>query len=407
MPESTETARHALMGMASLMKQAFYGQDLNPLAEALLQRARANPQDAEALMDLATIRQLQFRPEEALPYQAEALAIQREYQLLPSGPIGIRLLALMIPGVLADNTPLEFLVEGSDIALTMLYLDPDAPLPSSFPDHDVMFVAIGEGDHARPLLHQLEALIPTWPHPVFNLPASILKTSREGTYANLKDQPGIVIPPTVRADRSTLERLASDEFPLSTLLEAGSFPIIIRPIASHAGKGLLKLENRSDLANYLHQMPDPEFYVSPFVDYRGADGQFRKARVALVQGRPFAVHLGISNHWMIHYLNAGMDQDVLKRAEEAVFMSKFDERFGHRHEAAWRIITERLGIDYLLIDCGETPQGELLIFEVDNSAVVHAMDPVAIFPYKKPQMHKVFAAFREMLDRDPLSTDSH
>jgi hypothetical protein len=28
---------------------------------------------------------------------------------------------------------------------------------------------------------------------------------------------------------------------------------------------------------------------------------------------------------------------------------------------------------------------------------VHAMDPVDIFPYKQPQMRKVFGAFRRML----------
>jgi hypothetical protein len=39
----------------------------------------------------------------------------------------------------------------------------------------------------------------------------------------------------------------------------------------------------------------------------------------------------------------------------------------------------------------------LLIFEVDSGAVVHSMDPIAVFPYKQPQMRKIFAAFRELL----------
>jgi hypothetical protein len=29
--------------------------------------------------------------------------------------------------------------------------------------------------------------------------------------------------------------------------------------------------------------------------------------------------------------------------------------------------------------------------------IVHAMDPVELFPYKQPQMRKLFAAFRRML----------
>jgi hypothetical protein len=49
------------------------------------------------------------------------------------------------------------------------------------------------------------------------------------------------------------------------------------------------------------------------------------------------------------------------------------------------------------IDCAETQDGELLIFEVDSNMVVHAFDPVDVYPYKQPQMQKVFAAFRAML----------
>jgi hypothetical protein len=43
------------------------------------------------------------------------------------------------------------------------------------------------------------------------------------------------------------------------------------------------------------------------------------------------------------------------------------------------------------------PDGSLLIFEIDNAAIVHALDDPDDFPYKRPQMRKVFAAFRDML----------
>jgi len=48
-------------------------------------------------------------------------------------------------------------------------------------------------------------------------------------------------------------------------------------------------------------------------------------------------------------------------------------------------------------DCSETPDGKLLVFEVDSGAVVHSMDSAELFPYKAPQMESVFAAFRKML----------
>ncbi len=102
---------------------------------------------------------------------------------------------------------------------------------------------------------------------------------------------------------------------------------------------------------------------------------------------------------MIHYLNAGMTESAPKRAEEAVAMERFDEGFAQRHGAALRAISERMGLPYLGIDCAEMPNGDLLIFEVDNAMIVHAMDPEEMFPYKIPAMQKVFNAFRDLLER--------
>ena len=61
----------------------------------------------------------------------------------------------------------------------------------------------------------------------------------------------------------------------------------------------------------------------------------------------------------------------------------------------------RVGLDYFLVDCAENQNGELLIFEADNTAVVHNMDSPELFPYKPPQMLRIFKAFATMLaDRD-------
>ena len=62
-------------------------------------------------------------------------------------------------------------------------------------------------------------------------------------------------------------------------------------------------------------------------------------------------------------------------------------------------MSRRVGLDYFIVDCAENQNGELLVFEADNTAVVHNMDPPAVFPYKPPQMRKIFAAFTAMLSR--------
>ena len=128
-----------------------------------------------------------------------------------------------------------------------------------------------------------------------------------------------------------------------------------------------------------------------------ASHQFREARIALIDGRPCACHMAISGQWKIWYLNANMDADAAKRAEEAHFMVDFDRDFGARHRDALVGIADSVGLDYFVIDCAETKSGRLLIFEADISMIVHDMDSPATYPYKLPQMRKIFAAFTDML----------
>lgn len=396
-PFTENGAPEPLMGLAKLMKMAFSGVDLAPLGAKLIQRVERNPNDANALMDLSTVLQLKFNPEISLATQAQALEIRQLYHLPANGQASIRLLAIMSPGELMSNAPLEFLLEDADVSLDMLYVAPNLPFPPSLPDHDLVFIGVSESDRNHQLLAQLEHVMVSWPRPVLNVPSRIAQIARDSACALLKHAPGIMMPVSVRIDRQTLERIGNDTLSMATILDDGDFPVIVRPIGSHAGRGLAKIDNRAAMTDYLQTMPESTFYVTNFVDYRGSDGLFRKYRIVIIGGRPFAGHMGISEHWMIHYLNAGMTESAAKRAEEERFMADFEHDFARRHENAFNAITERMKLDYLVVDCAETVDGRLLIFEVDPGAVIHAMDSADIFPYKQAQMQKVFDGFREML----------
>lgn len=388
-----------LIGVAPLMRRAFLNEDLKPLGAALLERAQANPTDANAFLDCSTVLQLIGQRDAALAMQAQAIAMQPLYYLpCKHGEPGLRLLVIMGPGDLMANTPIEFLLEDADVSLDLLYLSLDTAWPEIVPDHDVMMVAMAESEANQPLLQQVAIMTASWPRPVINLPERIAVLSRDGVCAALQNCPGVNMPVTVRTDRATVSALATDESLLSQLLPGDSFPLIIRPVGSHAGQNLEKMNSSRELNEYLARVATERFYLSRFVDYRSADGQFRKYRIALIEGRPFVCHFAISSHWMIHYLNAGMNESAEKRMEEAQCMAHFDEQFAVRHAAALHTIYQRMGLPYLGIDCAETQSGDLLIFEVDNAMIVHAMDPVDMYPYKKPAMQKVFTAFRTMLE---------
>ncbi len=388
---------HGLAGLARLMTLAFDGVDLAPLAADLIERAAADPGDAEALMDLSTVLQLQGHREIGLAAQAQALATRRDYELPADATPALRLLAVMLPGDLMTNTPLEFLVADSDVALTQIYLAADEPMPTALPPHDVVFIAASQSERAAPLHQALAQVVGTWPRRVVNAPSRIPDTARTRAFRVLEGAPGIAMPATTRLSRAELARVANGSCGIDAFLLDGEWPLIIRPVDSHAGSGLEKLDAPGDITRYLAGRIDDMFFVSRFIDYRDADGQFRKYRVVLIDGVAYPGHMGVSSHWMVHYLNAGMAESAPKRAEEERFMGDFKAGFGLRHAAAFGLMAERFGLDYLVIDCAETSAGELLVFEVCTGAVLHAMDPADLFPYKRAPMNEVFAAFRAML----------
>jgi hypothetical protein len=396
-PAPAEFPQPPLMGLARLMRLAFNAQNLGPLAHALIARAEANPQDAHALMDLSTVLQLQGLRDVGLATLEQALNVSRCYELPSERPPVVRLLAIMAFGDIMSNAPLPFLFENSDVALTMLYVLPGELPPAELPPHDVVFIAVSESSVNHSVLMRLAAH--PWPQPVIN-PARLIEfTSRTQAHAALLGIPGLHMVPTRRLTRENLEQLVASQVKLDRLVPGADWPLIVRPLDSHAGQGLEKIDTQAELDSYLAQLDSDAFYVSRFVDYRSADGLFRKYRVVLIDGEPFASHMGVSAHWMIHYLNAGMADDAAKRDEERAFMEAFDTAFAVRHGPALKATAQRMELAYLVLDCAEMPNGDLLIFELDTGAVVHAMDPEDLFPYKHPAMKKVFAAFHALLLR--------
>ncbi len=400
-PAGGSAAPATIIGLATLAGMAFAGANLGPLWRELAGRVEADPADAAALMDLAIIKQLTGDRDSGLSLQAEALRLKRVYHRpAPAAAVkGLRLLAFMVPGDFMANTPLDFLLAESGVTLDQLYIAPGLPAPERVPEHDVAIVAIGQSDESRAALAKVAEVVRTWQRPVLNAPAGIDRLAREEAWRQFGSLPGVVMMPTARLDRALLERMAQGSLAVDAALPDGAYPLIIRPIGSHAGRGLDRIDGQAPLASYLAQHAQGEFYLSRFVDYRSADGHFRKYRITLIDGKPYACHMAISDHWMIHYLNAGMHESTAKRAEEARFMAGFDTGFARRHQQALAGLAERAGLEYFAIDCGELPDGRLLVFEADVAMIVHAMDPADLFPYKLDQMRKVFAAFTAMLGR--------
>jgi hypothetical protein len=388
------------IGFARLTTMAFDGVDLRPLRDQILAKISNGTVDAGEALDLSLIAQLLGDKAMGLAVQEEVLAFHQLFRSPCSlGEPKLRVLALAAAMDMGGNTPIEFLLEHSGIELLTLYVVDGVELPVPLPDHDVAIVIASDSEECRDALRKIEQSAPRWPRPLLNPPQRVGNLDRDKLHRLLSGIKGLDIPATEAVTRVQLSSLVLPSSQAADVAADLRFPIIIRPRGSHAGVGLAKIDDCAALGRYLLERPEQEFFVSRFVDYANADGLFRKYRIVFVGGRAYACHMAVADRWDIWYLNAGMAFSDSKRMEEANFMQTFDSAFAVRHQPALAAMADRVGLDYFTVDCAENKAGELLIFEADNTAVVHNMDSPEMFPYKGPQMRKIFEAFAGMLSR--------
>jgi hypothetical protein len=388
------------IGFARLTTLAFRGADLGSLQHELMSKVANGTASAGDALDLSLIAQLLGDKRTGLAIQAEVLAFHQLYRSPCSvNKPKLRVLALAAAIDMGGNTPIEFLLEDSAIELLTLYAVAGVELPAPLPEHDVAIVVASDSRECRDALRIIDRVAARWPRPMLNPPRLVGNLDRDKLHGLLSGIEGLDIPATSGATRAQLSAVAQSNATLASFASGLAFPFIVRPRGSHAGVGLAKIDDAAMIDRYLAGRPEQEFFVSRFVDYADDDGLFRKYRIVIVDGRPYACHMAIADRWDIWYLNAGMANSESKRLEEANFMRTFDHVFAVRHQRALAAMTERVGLDYFTVDCAENKNSELLIFEADNTAVVHNMDSPALYPYKPAQMRKVFGAFAAMLYR--------
>ncbi|HZX67954.1 MAG TPA: hypothetical protein VFE70_03665, partial [Candidatus Elarobacter sp.] len=194
----------------------------------------------------------------------------------------------------------------------------------------------------------------------------------------------------VATQRYSRERYAAEGF---------AYPHIVRPVGAHGGHGLERVDEPAQRDAYLAAHDAPELYVAPFIDYRSADGLFRKYRIVFVDREPLPCHLAISPDWMVHYYNAPMAENAWMRDEEHAFMADLGSVFAGRLRDALRETAELLALDYVGIDAAIDRNGKLLIFEADNALIVHLLDDPVMYAYKHRYVPRIYAALDALVRR--------
>ncbi|KAA1185920.1 tetratricopeptide repeat-containing protein [Rhizobium tropici] len=383
-----------ILGMRKIVSLVYAGHDVTPLWNELLQRVTADPTAAAALLDMAIILQTLGRGDEARQILKSAVQMRRDYCVVHGNGTGPRLLAFVTEGDFMANTPLDFLLAGSDCVLWLRYVDLETSVLADLPEHDVAFMAVGESTENAPLLAHMQTLLAKFDGPVMNRnPGLIARLTRDGVSGMLANEPSILSPSTCRVSHADLMVVATHAKQLDDCAPGLAYPLVVRPISTHAGNGMERITDSAELAAFLKAQPVPELYVAPFIDFRGSDGYYNKQRIVFINGKAFASHMALSDHWIVHYLSAGMEQSAAKRAVEQAWMENFDQDFALRHKESFAALCRHIQLDYFGIDCAELPDGRLLVFELDVAMVVHDMDDPIVYPYKQAAMRKLFDGF--------------
>lgn len=398
-------AGQLILGKSYLVRHAFENKDLNTLWLNLRNRLLQNPFDAAALLDMSVILLLIGKRQESIQAQSAALELCKVYHLQKNHNSGLRVLVIVAPGDFMSNTPFEFLLEDSDFNLIFFYVDENTTDLSTMPDHDIALMAISESAANNCILVNVAKLIKNWRGPIINnQPETISQLTRDGVAEQFRTARKIVVPTTVRKSRQEL--VAKKSNIAVEILNHDTGIYLIRPVDTHAGEGFEKICSETELTYYLNQSQDEHFYISQFIDYQNYDGLFRKYRIVFIDGEPFPSHMAISSHWMVHYLNADMASHESRRKEEESWFASF-ANFQKENAAALGKIYKTISLDYFVIDCAILPNGHILLFEADVGMIVHDMDPIDLYPYKKAAMKKLFVAFQMFIERKVSSQSLH
>ena len=358
---------------------------LDEALEVFLAAVAREPGAVDAHLAIYEVAQLLRRPELALEHQRRAIALAPIHTARARVAEELALLVPCVPGPFTANTPVEPLVDQDRVTIHRWYVDPAAP-PPALPAHDLVWVAIGESAAARPALAALPRLLAGDTAPIINDPALIAGLDRV-TVAHRFAAGRVRVARTARISRAAY---AAEGFPT---------PHIVRPVDAHGGHDLERIDAPEDRHAYLARNDAPELYVAEYVDYRSADGFFRKYRIIFVDGEPFPYHLAISSHWIVHYYNAGMRENAWMREEEHRFLADLGAVFAGPLADALREVVALLPLDYFGIDCAIDRDGRLLLFEADTALLVHLIDDPALFGYKYAYVPKIRDAVGAMLRR--------
>jgi Flp pilus assembly protein TadD len=359
--------------------------------ESFREAVALNPQDSESINWIGALRQTLGDNEGAQAAYAESARIQPLIKRpAAKQPAEFRVLALYAP--FGGNTPTEYLFQDAffDIDTLSLFTARDYDAAALGEGIQVVVNLVSDADQTEALLPVAAALVDRFDLPMVNDPRKVQQTTRDAVASLLGGIPGCRVPKALRLKAGS----ECSEAALKAVLPFSS-TVLARPVGTHGGDDFEKIEDVADLAAFLSQRPDHDHYLIEYIDYISADGNFRKYRFIFVGDQILPYHLCIGRDWKLHHINTDMAHQPWMQQEEEAFLNNSAAVFGASQLEVLHEIRRRVGLDYFGIDCGLDRSGNIVVFEVNASMLVHARNEG--FLYKTPAVERIKLAFDAML----------
>jgi glutathione synthase/RimK-type ligase-like ATP-grasp enzyme len=239
------------------------------------------------------------------------------------------------------------------------------------------------------------AITEKWPDvPVFNDPEKVFDTARSRIYELYKDLPKIYIPKAIRFAPGSVREV---------MLQAQQigYPFLIRQAGAHQSHGLQRIMNEADALAALEIYPydGRNYYLTEFVDYKSADGLYRKCRLVIIGGKILPRHYMTGEDWLVHgnLHEQYMAHNPAAKTAEEHFIGHYAEMISPEALHSLMQIYTRSGLDYLGFDFAIRPDGSLLIFEINPAQNSFLKLDFSVFPYMKKVRDDLIAAVNDCI----------
>jgi tetratricopeptide (TPR) repeat protein len=376
-----------------LGKVLFELNEIEPAIASFQEAVALNPQDAESINWIGALRQTTGDDAAAQAAYAEAARIEPLIRRpAAKQPAEFRVLALYAP--FGGNTPTEYLFQDAffDADTLSLFAGRDYDTAALGQNIQLVINLVSDADQAMEVLPLAADLVDRFGLPTVNHPRKVQQTTRDAVAGLLAGLPGCRVPQALRlkagADHSEAALKASLPFTSACLA---------RPVGTHGGDDFEKVEDVAALSAFLSQRKDHDHYLIEYIDYLSSDDYFRKYRFIFIDDQILPYHLCIGRDWKLHHINTDMAHHGWMQQEEAAFLSDPAAAFGPAQIQALHAIRARMGLEYCGIDCGLDRAGNVVVFEVNASMLVHARNEG--FLYKTPAVERIKSAYDAMLRR--------